>query len=241
MKNKKFLDYGDSFNYDVKELIPYLLNENIKADCIIIDPPYKIIGGGPTTFQSGGIFNRNNPLARSGKLFKYNDIKFSEWVTLIYDVLKNNSHCYIYTNDKNLNPMLNECFKAGFKLHNIITWIKNTHMPTLYYMKKTEFILFLRKGQAKRINNLGDKNIFLDDVIDNKRHPTEKPVYQLETMILNSTNENDLVLDCFCGSGSLAEAAINTKRKFIVNDIDSEYYEKTNLRIKNTIDQKFLF
>lgn len=233
---------GQVFNSDIKDLIPYLLEKNVQVDCVITDPPYKIIGGGRNSnLCTGGLFDRNNNYVKSGKLFKYNNIKFQEWVKLIYDILKPNSHCYIYSNDKNLREMQIECHEIGFKLHNIITWVKNNQTPNLYYMKKTEFILFFRKGKAKRINNLGDNNCFFDKIVKNRLHPTQKPIEQIERMILNSSNENDIIFDPFGGSGSTTIAAINTNRKFIINDIDQNYYNISNERINtNLIDKEKL-
>jgi DNA modification methylase len=63
-------------------------------------------------------------------------------------------------------------------------------------------------------------------------HPTQKPLSLLERLIKAYTNEGDLVLDCFSGSGSTAIAAKNCGRKFIGCERDTEYYNKSLLRIK---------
>lgn len=53
-------------------------------------------------------------------------------------------------------------------------------------------------------------------------YPTEKPVSILKTLICQSTDEGDIVVDPFCGSGSLVEAAILSRRAFIVGDKSEE-------------------
>lgn len=53
------------------------------------------------------------------------------------------------------------------------------------------------------------------------KHPAEKPVELLEQAILATTYENDIVLDCFAGSGSTAIAALKNKRRAISIEIDS--------------------
>ena len=162
------------------------------------------------------------------------DIRFSEWLPSVYRVLKESGHCYIFCNDKNIQELLNEATKVGFKESNILIWVKNNACPNRYYMKNCEFILFLYKGKAKPINNMGDKcavecrNINGKD----KLHPTEKPVRLLEKYITNSTNENDVVLDLFMGSGSTGVACINTNRKFIGIELSEKYYNVAKGRIE---------
>ena len=63
-------------------------------------------------------------------------------------------------------------------------------------------------------------------------HPTQKPLVLLERIIKGNSNEGDLVLDCFSGSGSTMIAAQNTNRKFIGCELDEEYYEKSLERFK---------
>lgn len=63
-------------------------------------------------------------------------------------------------------------------------------------------------------------------------HPTQKPVRLLERLLALVSKEGDTVLDCFSGSGSTAEACINTQRKFIGFEIDEEYYSKSIERLE---------
>ena len=68
---------------------------------------------------------------------------------------------------------------------------------------------------------------------ESKFHPTAKPQKILQRMIYAYTEANDVVLDCFSGSGSTAVACINTDRNFVGCEKNSEYYEKSMKRIKN--------
>ncbi len=63
-------------------------------------------------------------------------------------------------------------------------------------------------------------------------HPTEKPVYLLQTLIKLTTNEGDTILDPFAGSASTAVACANTNRKFIGYEIDKEYFEAASKRLQ---------
>ena len=63
-------------------------------------------------------------------------------------------------------------------------------------------------------------------------HPTQKPVELLERMIKASCPENGLVLDPFAGSGSTVAACLQSNRRYLAYEINSDYYETINKRIK---------
>jgi len=62
-------------------------------------------------------------------------------------------------------------------------------------------------------------------------HPTQKPIILLDRLIRAFTNEGDVVLDCFSGSGSTAIAAKNSGRKFVGSELNQEYWRKSLDRI----------
>lgn len=64
-------------------------------------------------------------------------------------------------------------------------------------------------------------------------HPTQKPLALMERIITIFSNENDLVLDCFCGSGTTGVACKNLNRNFILIDNNKEYIEITEKRMEN--------
>ncbi|MDV3427619.1 MAG: site-specific DNA-methyltransferase [Bacillota bacterium] len=205
------------------------------VDLIVTDPPYKTITGG----DSNGV-NSERPkgmLSGNRKLFKHQKLKISDWMPELFRVLKTESHCYIFTNVINMEEMLREARLAGFKLHNILGWLKNNCTPSQYYMKNCEYVLFLRKGKAKWINDIGGSKtmhefsnkdnpitIQINNIIGHKLHPTEKPVELLKFYISNSSKEGDIVLDPFAGSGSTLVAAKELNRYYIGYEIDKQYY-----------------
>lgn len=100
-------------------------------------------------------------------------------------------------------------------------------------MKNAEYILFLRKGKAKTINNVGSKTVHeFDNIIGNKLHPTQKPLQLMELYITNSSNIGDVVLDPFMGVGSTGLAALKNDRKFIGFEIDKKYYDIAEKRLE---------
>ena len=57
------------------------------------------------------------------------------------------------------------------------------------------------------------------------QHPTQKPIELLKRIIPLVTAENDIVLDCFSGSGTTCVAAKELGRRFIGIEIDPEYHK----------------
>ena len=54
----------------------------------------------------------------------------------------------------------------------------------------------------------------------------------MQILIENYTNENDIILDCFMGSGSTGVACMNTGRKFIGIELDKNYFNIAKQRIE---------
>lgn len=205
------------YNEDCIKGMKKLPSESI--DLVVTDCPYHIVAGGcsniPRKDEPSGIFNRRNTFtqknAKSGKLFDNNDVEFKDWLPEIYRIVKPNSHVYIMINARNLKELQSECEKVGFKFQQLIVWNKGNATPNRYYLNSCEFILMLRKGNARNINNMGTKNILsVPNIRGNKTHPTEKPVNLMKILIENSSNENDIVLDPFFGTGSTLIACVNT-------------------------------
>lgn len=178
---------------------------------------------------------------KNGKMFNHNDITFKEWLPEAYRVLKKSTHCYIMINSRNLKELQIEAEKVGFVFQNLLFWNKGTATPNKYYMQQVENILMLSKRPARNINNMGATTLISIPNVRNKLHPTEKPVKLMELLIKNSSNINDIVLDPFMGSGSTINACINTKRQYIGFDIDKEYFDIVEDRIKKAYGKVGLF
>ena len=113
-----------------------------------------------------------------------------------------------------------------------MVWCKTNPIPTANgtYLPDLEYCLMFREKGTKVGGtyetkskyyisglNVADKELF--------KHPTIKPLEFVKNHIINSTNENDIVLDCFCGSGTTCVAAKETGRRFIGMEIDPEYHK----------------
>ena len=223
---------------DCLELMREIPNESI--DLIVTDPPYRVTSRG-NAGNSGGMLRKK--LSMQGKIFKYNNIEPSQYITEFYRVLKEGTHCYIMTNHVNLQTILNTATGCGFHFVKSLIWNKGNKIMGKYYMSQFEYILFFRKGVGKQINNCGTSDILN---VPNKKtknengeniHDTEKPVELMQILIENSTQEKEIVLDPFMGVGSTIVSAINTNRKYIGFEIDENYFKIAEERFNNHISQ----
>lgn len=71
------------------------------------------------------------------------------------------------------------------------------------------------------------------EIVKKQGHITPKPVDLLEYIIKTSSNEGDIVLDCFMGSGSTGVACLNTGRKFIGIEKEEKYFKISCERMEN--------
>lgn len=212
-------------HWDTLEVLKNIQDNSV--DLIATDPPYKTISWWKNwQAKKMGVLKENN-----GKIFKHNDINIKDYINELYRVLKEWSHCYLMTNNLNLEEFLTESRKAGFKLHNLLIWEKWNKLINRWYMKSFEPILFLRKWPAKKINNLWDDAILRHKNPTNKLHPTEKPVSLMEQMIVNSSNEWDIILDPFMWAWSTWVACKNLNRDFIWIELDEQYFKIAEDRI----------
>lgn len=215
---------------DCLELIKDIPDESI--DMVLTDCPYKLISGGCTGMH-GILSGKNNAAIKTGSLFNNNNIDFADWLPEIYRVLKDGTHAYIMINGRNISKLQTEAEKVGFKFVNLLVWKKNNATANRYYMNKAEFILLLRKGKARTINNPGTTNILEMPNIRNKLHPAQKPIELMQIFIENSTSEKGIILDPFIGVGSTCLACIKSDRHYIGFEIDEEYFNIAKRRISD--------
>ena len=201
------------------------------VDLIVTDPPYKVTSRGGYTSAGGMMLDETR---RKGGVFKENSVTVSQWLPELFRPLKDQGHCYIMCNNKNLHLFLNAVKDSDFKLVKTMVWAKDNKIMSQAYMSQIEFVLFLRKGKFKKINACGSSDLLRFDNVRNKSHPTEKPVDLISHLAANSTDEGDLILDPFMGTGSAGVAAKNLNRKFIGIELDRDYFEIAKERIEET-------
>jgi len=216
--------------------------EDNTIDLIAIDPPYEI------SYEN---------LDWDKKVLNWNTLRDE-----FFRILKPTGNLIIFQGWSNVSET-KKILEEKFILKNWIVWDRikgrgaNTNM-----VSTREDILWLVKGKdytynkiystiKKKTGGLGAKNgqecralsnVWTDisPIVpwskERVKHPTQKPLQLMERIITIFSNENDLVLDCFAGSGSTGVASKNLNRNFIVIEKDENYHSIIIDRLKeNTI------
>ena len=128
--------------------------------------------------------------------------------------------------------------KHKFRQIRFIEWIKTNPQPrnskVNYLTNCREIALLGVKDGGPTFNSSYDNGIYQFPLQGGKNrfHPTQKSLELFEALINKHSNEGDIVLDTFLGSGTTALASRNTKRKFKGCEISKEYCDKINELIK---------
>lgn len=226
---------------DCMELLSSLPDESV--DCIITDPPFRMTKRGKSCRPNYMHDNMDE------SLFDYDLIPAERWFKECYRVLGEETHFYVFTNVQSLKDYLEAAEKTGFKLHNVLSMIKDTKMPNRWYLKYTELVLFFRKGKAKPINDMTSRDYFMAKTPTKKTgkvHITQKPLDFVELLVTNSSNEGETILDPFAGSCTTGIACMKNNRNFIGSEIDPKFYEIAKRRLTGSaadlnVDAEFLF
>lgn len=222
------------------------------VDCIICDLPY-----GTTECKWDSIipFDKlweqyKRIVKQNGAILLFGSEPFS--TTLRVSNLKQYRYDWIWNKTRGANFTLANI--QPMKSHEIISVFyekKPTYNPQFWYSTPYK----TPKGERKNpIEMLGVRNVptarkirTATDHSDGRRfplsilefkpdtgrvHPTQKPVALLEYLIKTYTNEGETILDNCMGSGTTAIAAIRTKRNFIGFELQKEYFDIANKRIK---------
>lgn len=221
-------------------------------DLCITDPPYwhKKSPGKP--YSERDSYDTHSKFANSS-LYKADGFmmnKMSDFtdkdVNLFLNLLKNKMkkmNAYIFCNDT-LVPYYAMWAEKNKLLFSILVWEKPLSIINKNrFSQNIEYIVRIY-DYGTALNKLNN-NLYYNKVkkytINNKVHPTQKPVNLIKEFIELSSKENDIIFDGFMGSGTTAIACYDLKRKIIACELDKEYYDKAIQRIKNHVSQLKLF
>lgn len=209
---------------DCRDYIP-----EVKADLIIMDPPYDIKS------NRGGGFGNLRQKFYSG-LENLSEGLSEEVLKGCLDISPN---LYVWGNWRAIVGYLHQV--DGYNT-NLLSWHKSNPIPTCSnkYLTDTEYCLFVRGKGVKVYGGFDDHHTYWItplNVKDKKlyNHPTVKPVDIIRTMIRNSCPEGGTVFDPFMGSGTTGVAAVLEGRNFIGCELDPGYYQTAKRRIEETV------
>ena len=161
------------------------------------------------------------------------------FINHFYRVLKPGGTCIVFFDLWKITPLKDQLESAKFKQIRFIEWLKTNPQPinskVNYLTNCREIALLGIKKSKPTFNSSYDKGIYEYPIQGGKDrfHPTQKNTKMFEELIEKHSNEGDIVLDCFMGSGTTAIAAMNTGRHFTGCELDKEYFTKAMERIQN--------
>lgn len=151
-------------------------------------------------------------------------------------------YIYIWCSKSQIPYLMNKYVNELNCNFDLLVWCKKNAVPKTNncYLPNVEYCLFFReKNCPKRLNNGYELKSKWYISASNKqdkdlyKHPTIKPLELVKRHILHSTQENDLVLDCFAGSGTTLKACQELNRRYIGFEINEEYYKIAKDRLNN--------
>jgi len=169
--------------------------------------------------------------------------KLELFINHFYRVLRDGGTCIVFFDLWKLSYLKEQLESAKFKQLRFIEWIKTNPQPVnsnLNYLTNCREIALLGIKKSKpTFNSKYDNGIYRYPIYGGKDrfHPTQKSLLLFEELVKKHSNEGDVVLDCFLGSGTTALAAHNTGRKFIGCELDEEYYKKMLNRLEKFCQQ----
>ncbi len=234
---------GDNFILCANSLLQKafeILMQGELAQIVITDPPYNCKVNGHLC-GSGKIKHEEFAMA-SGEM---TEAEFAEFISGFMQHLvkfsSDGSLHYIFMDWRNINILLNQGKKYYTELKDIAIWNKLSAGMGSLYRSQHEMIPIFKNGKAKHQNHiqLGKYGRYHTNVWDYpgvrainpeslellKFHPTPKNVAMLHSILLDTSSKNDIVLDCFGGSGSTLLAAERCKRRARLIEIDPRYVD----------------
>ena len=221
-------------------------------DMIFADPPYFLSGDGITcsgvkivSVKKGG-WDKKIDIKEKHKFNK-------KWIRLCKRVLKDNGTIWISGTMHNIYSIGMALEEEGFKIINNITWKKLNPPPNIScraFTHSTETILWAKKdiknakhkfnyetmktmNDGKQMKDVWETSLTKPSEKKYGKHPTQKPIELLKRIIIASTDEGDLILDPFNGSGTTGIVANLLNRKYIGIEKEKDYLDLTIRRFKH--------
>ena len=208
-------------------------------DLVLTDPPYEqeMHGG----YKSG--------LAKSYQTVK-NNTEFMnygyDYNSILPEILRvcKVPNIIIFCSNAQISKTMSFFEEKGLT-STLLVWQKTNAAPlgNGKYISDIEYVVYVR-GKNATFNDVPLKmkyKIKSYPFVANKEHPAQKPVELISEYLKTHSNENDIVLDCFSGSGTTAIACHRLKRRFICIERDKDYWKASCKRLEDEQRQGTLF
>jgi len=205
-------------------------------DFIFTDPPYGTNDG------KGKAIKRGSSIVDFCTI-QWDDTLPLDWIEFVYKIMKDDTWGVTFT-DKNATLMVwNKLEECKLNPRNTFYWIKTNKAPTprSNFKSCVETAVVFTKGRTnQKWRGGGNQNNFINLPFvsgrEKVKHPTQKPLKLIEHLLSFMTDENDVVLDPFAGSGTTAVACEKLNRKWIGIELNKEYCDIIVERLKKGVD-----
>ena len=221
---------------DCLELLKDIPDKSI--DMILTDPPYEFRKG--DNGGGGMLATRKYDKQIISKLGSKNKLDCGislEFLQETKRLFKKGYNAIYFCNQHQLKMYI-EFADINKYRYNILVWHKTNPTPLCNnkYLDDIEFQIQIKSKEYKIGGNYKTKSKVFTSSINKKdkekyNHPTIKPIELIEKFLINHSNENDVVLDLFMGSGSTGVACKHLNRNFIGIELDKHYFEIAKKRI----------
>ena len=243
------MELNKIYNEDCLEGMKRIPDKSV--DLIITDPPYEHVKGGMKskkynvgTWKSDSYMNAKMSDFKKEDIFNFLDVSIAKM---------NKVNMYIFCSKLQLAHYFDYLNKNKKLKYDLLVWDKSSD-DDKYSMKSSKFFT----QDIEYIVRIYESGVSLNKVWNEEKtksdsryymkrqkfkqpkgkHGTMKPVELIERFIELSSNENDIILDGFMGSGTTAAAALNTNRRYIGFELDEEYYNVAIKRLNNHVPNK---
>ena len=217
------------FQGNAYTIINEFVKNDVKVNHIITDPPYNISHE-----------NNFNTLKRprQGVDFGEWDKNFDlfSWIPEYDKILDKNGSMIVFCSYRYMSFIIKTMEESNLEVKDVLVWRKSNPMPRntdRRYVQDMEFAVWaVKKGSKWTFNKSDDcsymRSMFETSTVSGNEkvgHPTQKSLKLMKEIISIHTNENDVVLDPFMGSGTTGVACLDLNRKFIGIELDKNYFK----------------
>jgi site-specific DNA-methyltransferase (adenine-specific) len=223
------------------------------VDACVTDPPYNI-----ATRKKGLSWAFSSHVTMQSNWDKFLDDDYvaftGSWISEVCRVTKKNGNIFIFGSYHNIYLIGAIVQKLNLRIINSIIWAKPNAQPNItcrMFTESTEQIIWFCNNTKNKARNWTFNYLKTKELNDGKqmrnfwqipttplcerklgKHPSQKPLMLMERIILASTNPNDIVLDCFSGSGSTLVACKKLGRNFIGIEQENDYCKIAKARLE---------
>ena len=221
--------------------------EDNSVDLCLTDPPYII----SKTSGMDKLLKNGESDAKYGTKYAY-ATDYGKWdsdftidhlnntIPEIYRKLRKGGTLIMFFDVWKIETLKNILESHKFSKIRLIEWIKTNPVPVnskaTYLSNAREVALSAVKGSKATFNSSYDNGLYFHPIYSGKDrfHPTQKSLPLFTELIEKHSNEGDLVIDPYAGSGTTLVAAQNLNRRWAGCEPDKEYFALTELRLSET-------